>query len=119
MQDAIDVLEKVKDNYVSTDVALKSIRKQDCNGTNGIEAVIDALSAESDNVKGRLEAKDSSLQSFVTVVCVISCVALGDSGAFVAWFFLDRKRNTNKLTSELSSIKIDDKAYFQTNCIAQ
>ncbi len=107
LQDAIDVLEDVKDNYVSADTALKTeLEGKIAAAQTSLTAAIDALSAELDNVKSeldnvkgqleakdsQLEAKDSALQSFVTVVCVLSCVALGGSGAFVVWFFVDRKR---------------------------
>ena len=57
-----------------------------------LQAAIDALSSELDNVKNELQNKDDELQTFTIVVCVISSVGLCGSGAFVTWFFIDRKK---------------------------
>lgn len=60
-----------------------------------LQAAIDALSSELSNVKQKtaeLESKNDELQSFIIVVCVISGIALCGSGAFVVWFFIDRKK---------------------------
>lgn len=51
----------------------------------------DLAKADADN-KAALEAKDSKLQTFVIIVCIISCVALSGTGAFVVWFFVSRKK---------------------------
>ena len=54
--------------------------------------------ADAEN-KAALEAKDNELaektddlQTFIIIVCVISGIALCGSGAFVIWFFIDRKK---------------------------
>ena len=39
-----------------------------------------------------LEAKDKALQTFIIIVCVMSGVTLCGGGAFVTWFFIDRKK---------------------------
>lgn len=57
-----------------------------------LKAAIDALAGELDSVKNELEARDNELQTFTIIVCVISSVALCGSGAFVVWFFIDRKK---------------------------
>ena len=62
-----------------------------------LQAAIDALSAELDSVKGRTEAlenKTGELQTFIIIVCVISGIALCGSGAFVLWFFIDRRKRS-------------------------
>lgn len=45
-----------------------------------------------DNALKELAEKNSELQIFIIIVCVISCVTLGGGGAFVIWFFIDRKK---------------------------
>ena len=57
-----------------------------------LKATIQALSNELNSTKQALEEKDGELQVFITVVSVISGVALVGSGSFVTWFFLDRKK---------------------------
>ena len=57
-----------------------------------LKSSIDALAGKLDDVKSELTEKDKALQTFITVVCVISGVAFCGSGAFVTWFFIDRKK---------------------------
>ena len=59
----------------------------------------DALEKEDADLKAALAAKDdalaekdSALQTFITIVCVISGVTFLGGGAFVVWFFIDRKK---------------------------
>ncbi|MBQ8371797.1 MAG: InlB B-repeat-containing protein [Clostridia bacterium] len=69
LQDAIDALEEVKDNYASADTALKAeLESKIASAQTTLESAIDALSGELDNVKSELdkvkselEAKDSEL----------------------------------------------------------
>ena len=41
--------------------------------------------------KAALDENDAQLQTFIIIVCVMSSVTLCGSGAFVIWFFVDRK----------------------------
>lgn len=69
LQDAIDALEAVKDNYASADTALKTeFESKITSAQTTLESAIDALSGELDSVKSELdkvkselEAKDSEL----------------------------------------------------------
>ena len=69
LQDAIDALEEVKDNYASADTTLKTeLESKIASAQTTLESAIDALSGELDNVKSELdkvkselEAKDSEL----------------------------------------------------------
>ena len=53
-----------------------------------MQAAIDALSTELDATNEKV----GQLETFIIIVCVISGVALCGSGAFVVWFFIDRKK---------------------------
>ena len=66
---------------------------------DSLDAAIKAVQKELDDAKAALEAKDAeltektdSLMTFVTVVCVIAVVSLVGSGAFIIWFFVDKKK---------------------------
>ena len=66
---------------------------------DSLDAAIKAVQKELDDAKAALEAKDAeltektdSLMAFVTVVCVIAVVSLVGSGAFIIWFFVDKKK---------------------------
>jgi len=65
-----------------------------------LKAAIDALSSELDGMKNELKKKDSQLQTFIIIVCVISCITLGGFGAFAVWFFLERKKFMSAIYSE-------------------
>ena len=87
---AIDAAETVA---VTADGSLKSeLTSKIDNADAALEAAIEALAGELDTVKNALEARDNELQTFIIIVCVISGVALCSSGAFVVWFFIDRKK---------------------------
>lgn len=53
-----------------------------------LQEAVNALSTELDATNEKV----AQLETFVIIVCVISCVALCGSGAFVVWFFIDRKK---------------------------
>ena len=90
MNAAIDAAETVA---VTADGSLKSeLTSKIDNADAALEAAIEALAGELDTVKNALEARDNELQTFIIIVCVISGVALCGSGAFVVWFFIDRKK---------------------------
>ena len=73
--------------------ALKAELESAISGADkAIVDTIDALAGELDEMREALEARDGELETFITVVCIISSVALGGSGAFVIWFFIDRRR---------------------------
>ena len=90
MNAAIDAAETAA---VTADGSLKSeLTSKIDNADAALEAAIEALAGELDTVKNALEARDNELQTFIIIVCVISSVALCGSGAFVVWFFIDRKK---------------------------
>ena len=60
-----------------------------------LQAAINALSAELDDVRSELLAKTNDLQLFIIIVCIISGIALCGGSAFIIWFFIDRKRRTH------------------------
>ncbi len=76
---------KIDEAYASLDAAIKAVQKN----LDDLKAQLEK--ADADN-KAALEAKDAELQTFIIIVCVISCVALCGSGAFMVWFFIDRKK---------------------------
>ncbi len=58
------------------------------NADVALQAAIDALSTELDATNKKV----GQLETFIIIVCVISGVTLCGSGAFVVWFFIDRKK---------------------------
>lgn len=79
--DKAELTAKLDEAYASLDAAIKAVQKN------------------LDDAKAALEAKDSELtettndlKTFILVVCVIASVALAGCGAFVIWFFIDRKK---------------------------
>ena len=60
-----------------------------------IEEVRNTLEAADEANKAALDAKDSELQSFIVIVCVIASVSLCGSGAFMVWFFVDKRKKAN------------------------
>ena len=73
---------KIHETYTSLDVAIKAVQKN-------LDEAKKELAAKTED----LEAKDKALQTFIIIVCVMSGVTLCGGGAFVVWFFLDRKKN--------------------------
>ena len=68
-----------------------------------LQAAINALSNELNNVKNdlgntktELESKDSELKTFIIIVCVISCVTLCGSGTLAVFYIIDKKKTANK-----------------------
>ena len=61
-----------------------------------LDAAIKAVQKSLDNVKAELEAemaaKTQSLETFIIAVCAIAGVSFVGSGAFIIWFFVDKKR---------------------------
>ncbi len=86
---------KIDEAYASLDSALKAVQKNLDDLKAALEAKDNELAnkdAELENKDSELENKASELQTFIIIVCVISGVALCGSGAFVAWFFIDRRK---------------------------
>ena len=59
---------------------------------SSLDAAIKQVQKNLDDVKAELAAKDSQIERLASIVCAISGVALCGSGAFVVWFFIDRKK---------------------------
>ncbi len=57
-----------------------------------LELAIKQVQKNLDDVKAELTAMDSQNALLATVACALSGVALCGSGAFVVWFFIDRKK---------------------------
>ena len=57
-----------------------------------LKAALEVKDNELANIDAELENKYSELQTFIIIVSVVSGIALCGSGAFVAWFFIDRKK---------------------------
>ena len=66
------------------------VAKEDAD--KALDDAIKTVQKNLDDAKAELDAKDGELQTFVIVVCVMSGVAICGSGAFVIWFFIDRKK---------------------------
>ena len=86
------LMTKIDEADVSLDAAIKAVQKN----LNDLKAVLEAkdnelAKADAENMAA-LEEKDAELQTIIILACVISGVALCGSGAFVVWFFLDRKK---------------------------
>ena len=72
---------KIHETYTTLDAAIKTVQKN-----------LDEVKAELAAKTEALEAKDKALQTFIIIVCVMSGVTLCGGGAFVTWFFIDRKK---------------------------
>lgn len=96
LQNAIDSLEAIKDDYATADSALKTeLEDKISSAQSTLKTAIDSLSNELNGVKNELgslknelEEKNDKLLTFTIVVCVISSVALVGVGAFATWFFV-------------------------------
>ncbi len=72
---------KIDEAYASLDAAIKVVQKN----LDDLKASLEAKDVE-------LTEKTDELQTFIIIVCVISGVTLCGSGAFIVWFFIDRKK---------------------------
>lgn len=72
---------KIDTADAALDAAIKTVQKN-----------LDEVKAELAAKTEALEAKDKALQTFIIIVCVMSGVTLCGGGAFVTWFFIDRKK---------------------------
>ncbi len=93
--DVAAIIEALDDTYaVDADVAdAVNIAKQNVTDAKAsMNKTIDDLTVELNNARQEIESKDDMLQTFSTVVCVISSVSLCGSGAFAVWFFIDRRK---------------------------
>ena len=69
-----ELTKKIDDGYASLDLAVKAVQKN------------------LDDVKAELDAKDKALTTAIIVVGVVSGVSFLGSGAFVTWFFIDKRK---------------------------
>lgn len=82
LDDAKAALEKAdKDNKAA-------LEKADADN----KAALEAKDLELDAKDSKLTEITNDLKTFIIVVCVIASVALAGCGAFVIWFFIDRKK---------------------------
>ena len=82
------IVTKMKKADETLDAAIKALQKK----LGEAKAAFDAKDAELDVKDAELVAKDGKIQTFIIVVCVLACISLAGSGAFVAWFFIDKKK---------------------------
>ncbi len=61
-------------------------------GDAALDAAIKAVQKNLDDAKAELENMVAKQQTMNVVTCVISCVSLCGIGAFVVWYFIDRKK---------------------------
>lgn len=95
-------IEDARSFATSSDEALKNELTQAIEAADkALEAKIASVQEKLDEAKAALEEKDaqlaekdSRLQNFITAVCIMSAVTLCGSGAFVVWFFIDRKKRS-------------------------
>ena len=95
-----DALTSAKAALEAADASNKTELTAKINEANAaLQATIDALSNELNNVKNELdnakhelESKDSELQTFITIVCVISGVAFCGCGILAVFYFIDKKK---------------------------
>ena len=88
-----EALTTAKEALAATDAADKAELTAKIDEANAsLQTAVQTLTNELNGVKQTLEEKDRELQTFITVVCVISGVALAGSGTFVTWFFIDKKK---------------------------
>ena len=93
---------KINEAYSAIDVAVKAVQKKLDDLKTALEAKDNELvnkdvelvnkDAELTNKDAELAKKDSELQTFIIIVSVVSGIALCGSGAFMVWFFIDRKK---------------------------
>ena len=100
LSDKIDALDKALDDakvaLEATDSAsaaelIAKIEEADA----ALKVAIDAISSDLNDVKQNaevLEDKNEKLQTLITVIGSIAGIALCGSGAFITWFFIDRKK---------------------------
>ena len=90
---------KIDDAYAALDAAIKALQQSLDDAKAALEkADADskaALEAADKANREALDAKDGELQSFIIIVCVIASVSLCGSGAFVVWFFFDKRKKAN------------------------
>ena len=84
--------DKIDEAYATLDAAIKAVQKNLDDLKVALKAKDAELAKADAENKAALEARDSSLQTFIIIVCIISCVALSGGTAFVVWFIIDRKR---------------------------
>ncbi|MBE6536018.1 MAG: hypothetical protein E7677_05290, partial [Ruminococcaceae bacterium] len=83
---------KIDNADATLDAAIKAVQKDLDDLKADIEAKNNELAKVDAENKAALEANDAELQTFIIIVCAVSGVALCGSGAFVVWFFIDRKK---------------------------
>ena len=83
---------KIEDADKALDNAIKAVQKNLDDLKAKLEAKDSELAREDATNKAALEAKDAELQTFIIIVCVISGVAFCGSGALAVFYFIDKKK---------------------------
>ena len=82
---------KIDEAYASLDEAIKTVQKN----LDDLKAALEAKDSELANKDAELENKDSELQTFIIIVCVISCAAFVGCGTLTVLYIIDKKKKTN------------------------
>ncbi len=93
--DVAEIIGSLSGTYATgADVAdAISSTKQNVDDTKAtLNKTIEDLTAALNAAKQESESKDDTLKTLTVVVSVVSAVTLCGSGAFVTWFFIDRKK---------------------------
>ena len=73
--------------YASLSAAIEAVQKN-------LENVKADLEAADANNKAALDTKDAELEKFIIIVCAIASVTFVGIGAFVIWFFVNKKKRS-------------------------
>ena len=79
---------KIDEAYSMLDAAIKALQKD----LDETKESLEAKDKELDAKDVELTVKDNELQTMIIIVAVVAGVALCGSGAFIIWFFVDRKK---------------------------
>jgi len=82
---------KIDESYASLDEAIKTVQKN----LDDLKAALEAKDSELANKDAELENKDSELQTFIIIVCVISCAAFVGCVTLTVLYIIDKKKKTN------------------------
>ena len=86
-------LEDAKTALEAADAESKAELEEKIGEANAaLQSALEEMASDLDSLRSELESKDSQLQSFMIIVCIISGIAFVGCGSFVIWFFIDRRK---------------------------